>query len=127
MTRVKLIKGTKNNNSHCQLIIASVKIFVMPNLKVKTKPSNLGWHFKITLESDQGFFEYEVTMDRDFYSRLSTSAHPEKVIEKCFECLIETKSATEIMKEFDVGTVERYFPGLMAKVQEKLEQDKETF
>jgi hypothetical protein len=99
----------------------------MPNLKIKSRPSNLGWHFKITLEASEGFYEYNVTMDRDFYSRLSTTAHPEKVIEKCFECLVEKEPASAIMKEFDVGTIEHSFPELMSTVQEKLAQDQETF
>jgi len=99
----------------------------MSNLKIKSWPSNLGWHFKITLEKPDGYFEYNVTMDKDFYSRLSTTAHPERVIEKCFECLMEKEPAHQIMKEFDVGTIERYSPGLMAQVQEKLAKDQEEF
>ncbi|OGY30425.1 MAG: hypothetical protein A3F35_01730 [Candidatus Woykebacteria bacterium RIFCSPHIGHO2_12_FULL_45_10] len=91
----------------------------MPKIKIKSQQNNLGWHFKVVLESE-GYFEFNVTMDKDFYSRLSTRVEPDIVIEKCFEALLSREPLQKILPEFDIATVERYFPNIMGEIQQKL-------
>jgi hypothetical protein len=95
----------------------------MPKIEIKGRPSNLGWHFKVQLIEGENFSEFSVTMDRDFYSRLSTNfdIEPEKVVEKSFEFLLENEAPQQILPEFDIATIERYFPSFIGEIQKRLE------
>lgn len=100
----------------------------MTEISVRTQPSNLGWHFKVAVQQNSIYSEHLVSMDKDFYSRLTTTAEPEKVIKTCFQFLLEKESLAQIMKEFDVATVERYFPEFMGEIEKRLTYaDDETF
>ena len=79
------------------------------------------------MESEGDYNEFKVTMDRDFYSRLSTTVEPETVIEKCFECLLARESLQKILPEFDIATIERYFPDIMGEIQQKLALSAEDY
>jgi hypothetical protein len=92
----------------------------MKQIQVRTQPSNLGWHFKVVIQEDSTYSEHLVSMDKDFYSRLSTTAEPEKVVKTCFTFLLEKEPVNQIMKEFDVAVIERYFPEFMRELEKRL-------
>ena len=90
------------------------------NIKVKTVPTNLGWHFNVTLEEPNGPSFYKVSMDRDFLTRIGATFHPEKVVEKSFEFLLEREPKEKILQEFDIVSISHYYPEFIKELEKKL-------
>lgn len=93
----------------------------MTEIKVKTRSSNMGWHFKVTVSDEKGPAFYDVTMDKDFVTRIGSNIDPEKIIKKTFEFLLEKEPKEKILTEFDVAVVSHYFPDYIPELEKKLE------
>lgn len=90
------------------------------DIKIKTVPTNLGWHFSVTLNDPAGPSFYKVSMDKDFLMRIGADYHPEKVVEKSFEFLLEKEPKERILAEFDIAEVSNYFPDFIPDLNKRL-------
>lgn len=89
-------------------------------INVKTRPTNLGWHFDVALNEPTGPTFFKVTMDKDFLTRIGANFHPEKVIEKSFEFLLEREPKEKILSEFDITVISNYYPEFIPELEKKL-------
>lgn len=90
------------------------------DIQIKTVPTNLGWHFTVTLNSPAGPSFYKVSMDKDFLLRLGKTSHPEKVVEKSFEFLLEKEPKESILSEFDITEISNYYPEFLKDLEKRL-------
>lgn len=90
------------------------------DINVKTRTTNLGWHFDVTLNEPTGPRIYKVSMDKDFLTRIGATFHPEKVVEKSFEFLLEKEPKERILAEFDITSISNYYPEFIPELEKKL-------
>ena len=90
------------------------------DIKIKTRASNMGWHFSVTVTDQKGESFYNVTMDKDFVTRIGSNFHPEKVVEKSFEFLLEREPKESILQEFDITVISHYYPNFISELGKKL-------
>jgi hypothetical protein len=95
----------------------------MPDIKVKSRGTNLGWYFTVEVFEESGSTQHRVTMDRDFVTRIGASYDPEKVVEKSFEFLLSREPKEAILTEFDVSIISHYFPDFIANLEKLLAND----
>lgn len=95
----------------------------MPDIKIKSRGTHLGWHFTVEVFEDNGSTQHRVTMDRDFVTRIGASYDPEKVIEKSFEFLLSREPKEAILTEFDISIISHYFPDFIANLERTLAND----
>lgn len=80
----------------------------------------MGWHFNVTLIDETGPSSHEVTMDKDFVTRIGAKFHPEKVVEKSFEFLLEKEPKDKILQEFDITVISHYYPEFISELEKRL-------
>lgn len=80
----------------------------------------MGWHFAVSVSDEKSESFYNVTMDKDFVTRIGSTFQPEKVIEKSFEFLLEKKAKEEILAEFDITVISHYYPEFISELEKKL-------
>ena len=77
-------------------------------IDVKRKGEN---EFLVVVEEGQSKTEHTVTIDQDYYYRLTQRAVPkEKLIEESFKFLLEQESKESILRRFNLKVINRYFP-----------------
>lgn len=96
----------------------------MPDIKIKTRVTNLGWHFSVEVTDENGSnSQHRVSMDRDFITRIGAHYRPEKIVEKSFEFLLSHEPKESILQEFDITVIPHYFPDYIANLEKLLESD----
>jgi len=67
--------------------------------------------YLVEVVSDEDKIEYTVGLNEDYYQMLCHGeiSH-EDLIKKSFKFLLERESAAAILREFDLPTIESYFP-----------------
>jgi hypothetical protein len=90
------------------------------DIRVKTIPTNLGWHFSVTINEPTGPSFYKVSMDKDFLTRIGAELHPEKVVEKSFEFLLEKEPKEKILQEFDIAEISTYYHEFIPELNKRL-------
>ena len=77
-------------------------------IDVKKKGEN---EFLVVVKEGQAETEHTVTLDQDYYYRLTQGAVPkEKLIEESFKFLLERESKESILRRFNLKIINRYFP-----------------
>lgn len=95
----------------------------MPEIKIKSRVNNLGYHFNIEIIDQNGFSSHRVTMDRDFIMRIGANYQPELVVRKSFEFLLSKEPKEKIMEEFDLTVITHFFPEYIPTLEKMLESD----
>ena len=90
------------------------------DIQIKTIPTNLGWHFTVTINEPTGPSFFKVTMDKDFLTSIGADFHPEKVVEKSFEFLLEKEPKEKILQEFDITEISHYYPEFVKELEKRL-------
>lgn len=65
---------------------------------------------------------HKVTMVKEFYKELKTEKSPEFVVEKSFEFLLAREPKEQIMPEFDLLVISRFFPEYQEELKNLLEK-----
>jgi hypothetical protein len=68
-------------------------------------------HFEVVIQDRDGETNYQVTMSRAVFERLSGGqATPEACVQAAFLFLLDREPKEAILRNFDVAVIERYFP-----------------
>ena len=88
------------------------KEIISVNVKVqKQDPTDDGWQFTVWLGDEEARTEHIVTLDRDYWDRLTKSVGaPADIIKKSLEFLLKKEPQDAILKSFDLRVVRRHFP-----------------
>jgi len=83
----------------------------MAEIKVKTQELKNGWKFQVEIAERDSKTQHQVTMDKDFYQRISAGRiTPEDLVKKSFEFLLEREPKESILGQFDIEVIGRYYP-----------------
>lgn len=79
-----------------------------------------GWTCGVTV-TDSRTTEHTVEVPRDDYENLtgSTEVGVEDLVEQSFEFLLEREPQNAIMSQFDIMTIETYFPSFTDEIPRK--------
>lgn len=66
--------------------------------------------FKVVLPVDGDRYEYDVVVTDDEFERYSEGAELYELVKATFSFLLERESAEEILEQFQLSDVEKYFP-----------------
>lgn len=92
----------------------------MAEIHVTSRPSNMGWHFAVTVTDSKGQSTHNVSMAKDFLMRIGASHQPEKVVKKSFEFLLEREPKEAILQEFDITAISHYYPNFISELEKRL-------
>ncbi|MDP1688633.1 MAG: hypothetical protein Q8L47_00680 [bacterium] len=77
----------------------------------KQDPTDEGWQFVVWLGDEEARTEHIVTLDREYWDRLTKSVGtPADIIKKSFEFLLKKEPQEAILKSFDLRVIRRHFP-----------------
>lgn len=69
------------------------------------------WFFSVDLTTKQGKNSYTVSIGKDYFKKLTGGSIPPVVlIKQSFIFLLEREQASAILRDFDIGEIEHYFP-----------------
>jgi len=88
---------------------------------VKQRPTNMGWHFLVTVADANGQSQHNVRVDKDFLMRIGQTKKPEEVVKKSFEFLLEREPKEAILEEFDINTISHFYPDFITELEKRLE------
>lgn len=74
--------------------------------EISEEPRELG----VTIEEDDSISEHVVTVSDEELTRYGEGLEVAQLIKATFEFLLERESKEDILTEFSLGEVERYFP-----------------
>lgn len=77
---------------------------------ISQEPTEKGWHFTIEMDQSGDIYPFKVTLDSEYMEALSPGGNPEDLIRRVFKFLLAHEEPSEILMEFDVRDVIRYFP-----------------
>lgn len=81
--------------------------------------SEEGWRFDVTTSTGT---EHTVMLGEDYYRQLTDGEiTPEQLIRESFAFLLDNEPANAILSEFDLRTIEDYFPAYPDTIQNYLE------
>lgn len=64
-----------------------------------------------------GDYKYKVTITDEYYKKLTKEEiGPEELFKKSFEFLLEREGPEAILPEFDLPTIQKYFPDYEIKI-----------
>ena len=90
------------------------------DVTIRQRPTNMGWHFLVTVSDKKGQSQHNVHVDKDFLLRIGQSSDPEKVVKRSFEFLLEREPRESILQEFDITTISHYYPEFITELEKKL-------
>ncbi|MFN2589733.1 MAG: hypothetical protein ABR518_03080 [Actinomycetota bacterium] len=65
----------------------------------------------VTVREGESATTHQVTLSRDHHHRYATAHEsPEDLVVRCFEFLLRREPKESILRRFDIGQIEDYFP-----------------
>ncbi len=87
-------------------------------INVKEKSGSL---FEVEVESNGIKTVHEVTLDDDYYQRLTGGKiGKEELIKKSFEFLLERESNSSILSRFNLKVINNYFPEYESVIRQRI-------
>lgn len=75
-----------------------------------------GYAFEVKIED----YKYKVTFTDEYYRALTNEKiSPEELVRKSFEFLLEREGPESILPEFDLPTIQKYFPDYESAPEEE--------
>lgn len=82
-----------------------------PKIDVNVTDDGGGWTAHVTIDEDGSKTMHRVTVPRAAYERLTSGkASADELLRASFEFLLEREPKESILREFDIMTIQRYFP-----------------
>jgi len=85
--------------------------FGQTRIRVRGTADGEPHRFEVVIQAPGGETNYQVTMSRDVFERLSGGqATPEACVRAAFLFLLDREPKEAILRSFDIAVIERYFP-----------------
>ncbi|HEX5797723.1 MAG TPA: hypothetical protein VFX79_00050 [Candidatus Saccharimonadales bacterium] len=82
----------------------------------KIEDSSVDYAFNVEIDD----YKYKVTFTDAYYKKLTDGKiGPEELVKKSFEFLLEREAPSSILAEFDLPTIQKYFPEYESTVARK--------
>jgi hypothetical protein len=83
----------------------------MAEVHVERSTTGDPYRFSVRVSESGKETQHEVTLSDHDYGRLGTGyASPEELVHACFAFLLARESKEQILRQFDVSVIPRYFP-----------------
>jgi hypothetical protein len=83
----------------------------MAEVHVERSQSGEVFEFSVRVSEKGSETQYTVTLSEHDYARLGTGyASPEEFVHACFAFLLVRETKEQILRQFDVNVIPRYFP-----------------
>lgn len=94
----------------------------MADISVITEQNGSGWVCTVQVSESNGQTRHRVTVTKEHLAQLSNgkTAAPEDLVKKSFEFLLERESKNQILRQFELPTITRYFPEYPAEIAKRL-------
>ncbi|MFB6356546.1 MAG: hypothetical protein ABEJ65_08520 [bacterium] len=92
----------------------------MANIQVRCTEENDGWTCQVTVLEGQDSSHHTVQVPEEDYNDLVEDTEPEDLVEASFEFLLDREPKESILRQFDIMTIEQYFPNYQDKIQDYL-------
>lgn len=88
---------------------------------VATRNTN-GWSYTVQVTESNGQTRHSVTLSQTDFAQLTagTQATPELLVRRSFEFLLEREPKHQILRQFDLPEIARYFPDYPAEIRKRL-------
>ena len=91
------------------------------DIKISSSPHENGWIFDVRISDGSSYSDHRVAVSEDAYERLTGGrCSPTELVRWSFEFLLERESKEEIIKQFDITVISRYFSEYENKIREWL-------
>jgi hypothetical protein len=93
----------------------------MAEITVQTQEIENGWQFEVEIKEKDSKTKYQVTMDKDFYQRISAGRiSPQDLVKKSFEFLLEREPKESILPKFNIKVISHYFPQYQKEIATRI-------
>ncbi|MFB6344775.1 MAG: hypothetical protein ABEK50_03255 [bacterium] len=93
----------------------------MSKISVHCRKSNSEWTCEVSVDDSSGQSDHTVTVPKSAYETLTNgNAGVEELVEESFHYLLEREPLESILPEFEIMTIERYFPDYPAEIRDRL-------
>ncbi|HET6770561.1 MAG TPA: hypothetical protein VFH75_02855 [Actinomycetota bacterium] len=83
----------------------------MAEVHVERSQSGEIFEFSVRVSEKESETQHNVTLSEHDYARLGTGyASPEEFVHACFGFLLARETKEQILRQFDVSVIPRYFP-----------------
>ena len=95
---------------------------MMAEISVVSIQNAGGWTCTVQVAETNGQTRHSVTVSRKDLEQLTDgkATTPEELVKKSFEFLLERESKNQILRQFDLPTITRYFPEYPTEIRKKL-------
>lgn len=83
---------------------------------VSCRSAGDGWSCSVTVADAEGQTRHEVTVSAAERERFGPAATPERLVEESFQFLLEREHKEQILRQFAISAIERYFPDYGAAI-----------
>jgi hypothetical protein len=94
----------------------------MADISVITEPNGSGWVCTVQVSEPNGQTRHRVNVTKADFEQLTAGkpAAPEELVKKSFEFLLERESKNQILRQFDLPVISRYFPEYPTEIVKRL-------
>jgi hypothetical protein len=93
----------------------------MAEISVISSPNDTGWACTVQVSESNGQTRHSVTVSRKDFEQLTNGkpTTPEELVRKSFDFLLERESKNQILRQFDLPLIARYFPEYPAEIRKR--------
>jgi len=93
----------------------------MAEISIVSSQNGTGWTCTVQVTEANGQTRHSVTLSRQDFDQLTNGkpTTPEELVKKSFEFLLERESKNQILRQFDLPAITRYFPEYPPKFRKK--------
>ena len=94
----------------------------MAQISVVATQNATGWTFTVQVAESNGQTRHSVNLSQRDFQQLTSGKEttPEELIKKSFEFLLERESKNQILRQFELPVIERYFPEYPAEIRKRI-------
>ena len=85
-------------------------------------PKENGWTFGVQVAEPDGQTRHSVSLSQEEFARLTVGKQttPELLVRKSFEFLLEREPKHQILRQFDLSAITRYFPEYPTEIRRRI-------
>ena len=94
----------------------------MADISITAAARDGGWSFGVQVAETNGQTRHSVTLSQADFQRLTEGKQttPEELVRKSFEFLLERGPKHQILRQFDLPAIGRYFPDYPTEIRSRL-------
>ena len=94
----------------------------MVDISIIAEEQPSGWLYTVQVAEPNGQTRHSVTLSHGDFAELTSGKQttPLELVKKSFEFLLERESKNQILRQFDLPIISRYFPEYPTEIRKRL-------